>query len=110
MIQLLGVTHCWCEGDVESQEVADRSSSKATPAAAWTKEVKSGDADLCGNDQSGSCSFADWDTAEYLGIEGSTASEGQEFVHAVERIQDADDGSIKRTKQICWRFAMLVLR
>jgi hypothetical protein len=37
--------------------------------------AESGDADLCWGDQSGSCAFADWDSAEYIGIEGSTASE-----------------------------------
>ena len=50
---------------------------RAAGEGASTRDcAESGDADLCRGDQSGSCAFADWDTAERIGVEGSTAFEG----------------------------------
>jgi len=37
---------------------------------------------LRGVDQSGSCAYADWYTAEFVGIQGGAISEGEEFAQA----------------------------
>ncbi len=44
--------------------------------------MKQEDGALRGFYQSGSCACADWDTAEFVGIQGGTISGGEEFAQA----------------------------
>ena len=54
-------------------------------------QPESGDDDLCGSDQPGSCAYADRDTAVPIGIEGGAIFEGQEFAPDVGRVSGTEE-------------------